>query len=76
MNKPETTTPAQHKALAPQAFLALGTPSLAYVRPIAVDGKPHYGIFAADGTALGAVPNRDLAFAAARQHDLEPVSIQ
>ncbi len=75
MDKPGTTPDASPKALAPQVFLALGTPSLAYVRPIAVNGQPHWGIFAADGTALAAVAARDLAFAAARQHDLEPVSV-
>jgi hypothetical protein len=34
-----------------------------------------FGIFAADGTGIGAAPSRELAFVAARQHDLEPVSV-
>ncbi|MEE8532323.1 MAG: DUF1150 family protein, partial [Alphaproteobacteria bacterium] len=33
------------------------------------------GIHAADGTVLGVTVDRDTAFAAARQNDLEPVSV-
>lgn len=66
---------AQRIAMAPAVFLALGTPHLAYVRPIVVENVERWGIFAANGTGLGVVANRDLAYVAARQHDLEPVAV-
>jgi len=56
-------------------FANFGAPVLAYVRPVATpEGKPAFGIFSASGLQLGIAPERDLAFAAARQHELEPVS--
>ena len=54
-------------------FAAWGMPELAFVRR-AEDGDG-WSIHAADGTQMGLAPNRDLAFAAIRQHDLEPVSV-
>ena len=58
-----------------EAHLVLGGPNTAYVKRVVVDGKFGYGIHAADGTVLAVVADRDVAFAAARQHDLEPVSV-
>jgi len=58
-----------------QDFLALGTPTLAYIREVVLEGEARHAIFSADGRGLGIVPSRELAFAAARQHDLEPVSV-
>ena len=40
-----------------------------------VDGGIAYAIHAADGAELAVFDNRDLAMVAARQHDLEPVSV-
>jgi hypothetical protein len=40
-----------------------------------VDGTMTWAIFAADGSAIGIAPDRDMAFAAARQNDLEPLSV-
>jgi hypothetical protein len=62
-------------ALTPAALQALGMPQLAYVRPIMIENIGRWAVFAADGTGLGVVATRDQAFAAARQHDLEPVSV-
>lgn len=61
--------------LANEAFLALGAPTLAYVRASDINGTDGFAIHGADGRVLGIAPTRDLAFAAARQHDLEPVSV-
>ncbi len=69
----KSTTP--RLAMAPAAFLALGTPLLAYVRPLVIEDAERWAIFAADGTGLGVVATRERAFAAARQHDLEPVAV-
>ena len=61
-----------------EAFAALGVQGVAYVRRLVetVPGESApraiYAIFAADGERIGTAPDRDLAFAAIRQHELEP----
>ena len=68
-----------HQAMSPEMFANLGAPDLAYIRPVSVDqGEGQvdaWGIFAANGNQLGVAPQRDLAFAAAVQNDLVPVSV-
>jgi hypothetical protein len=56
-------------------FAALGMNDIAFVKPVLVEGEKAYGIHAADGTPMAVVNGYDLAFAAIRQHDLEPVSV-
>jgi hypothetical protein len=68
-------TKATNTELPPEAFLALGAPTLAYIKAADINGNQGYAIFAADGNMIGAAPTRELAFAAARQHDLDPVSV-
>lgn len=46
-----------------------------YVKPFAVEGRQGYAIHAADGSPIGWCEERDVAFAAARQQNLEPVSV-
>lgn len=53
----------------------LGLPVVAYVRHDGPAGSGVWSIHAADGTHIGAAPNRDTAFAAVRQNDLEPLSV-
>jgi len=48
---------------------------IAYIKAVTIDGIRAYAIHAADGTALAIVKDRDVAFAAVRQHELEPVSV-
>lgn len=64
-----------HIMLSPEMFAALGAPSLAYVKAALIDDEPGFLIHGADGRLLGAAPTRELAFSAARQHDLNPVSV-
>lgn len=71
----QSGAPDGAQAMTPTAFLALGAPNLAYVRPVVVDGEPGFGIHSADGEMLAVMGDRDTAFAAARQHDLDPVSV-
>ena len=59
-----------------ETFVNLGAPDLAYIRPVQTPGGLAWGIYAANGTQLGLAPERDLAFAAAVQNDLMPVSVQ
>lgn len=47
----------------------------AYIREVTMDGVVVYGIHAPDGRLLGVAPDRDIAFAAARQHQLTPLSV-
>ena len=68
-----------------EALAAFAAPNLVYVREIdsselsKVEGLPAglklFAIHSADGTRVGVVGDRDAAFAAARQHELDPVSV-
>ena len=53
----------------------LAAESIAYVKPVEVDGKTVYAIHGADGRAMGWAPDRELAFAALKQQDIEPASV-
>jgi hypothetical protein len=61
--------------LAAQDFKTLGLEQLAYVKPVMMDGKATYVVYAADGTEIAVMANREIACAAVRQHDLEPLSV-
>jgi hypothetical protein len=79
------TGSARAPSLSAADFAALGVQGVAYVRRIlevadAKAGKKGGGepivvfaIHAADGERIGGAPSRELAFAAIRQHGLEPV---
>lgn len=69
MNIPEL------KSMSPEAFAYLGAPALAYVKEVKVEGAPAFAVHAADGTAIAIFDNRDYAFAAAKQNDLDAVSV-
>lgn len=58
-----------------ETFANLGAPDLAYVRLLETPEGKAWGIYSANGTQLGYAPERDLAFAAAVQNDLMPVSV-
>jgi hypothetical protein len=53
----------------------LGMQDIAYVKPVVVDGASSFAIYAADGTQMALIANRELAFAVVRQNELEPVSV-
>ncbi len=53
----------------------LGVQDLAYIKQVVIDGTTGYAVHAADGTEIVVLPNRDVAFATVRQHDLEPLSV-
>jgi hypothetical protein len=48
---------------------------LAYVKPVLVDGVAAFSLHAADGTQITVLPDREIALATLRQHDLEPLSV-
>ena len=74
MNSP-TSPRGEQPPMSSQAFLALGSMHVAYVKTVTLEGGIAYAIHAADGAQLAVFDNRDLAMVAARQHDLEPVSV-
>ncbi len=61
--------------LSVQDFATLGLDHLAYIRPIDRNGEPAFSIHAADGSPLSVLAERDIAFAAVRQNDMEPLSV-
>ena len=54
---------------------ALGVENVSYVKSVVENGVIAWAAYAADGTRLGLMPTRELAIAALKQHDLEPVSV-
>lgn len=63
------------REISPQDFALIGMQQLAYIKPTVVNGVSGFAIHAADGTQIGVAPTRDIAFAAVKQHELEPVSL-
>lgn len=63
------------KSLAQQEFAAFGLSQMAYVKRVATNSGDRYAIHAADGRYLHEFPSREVASAALRQHDLEPMSL-
>ena len=57
------------------AVAAFETPYVAYIKQVNVQGRDAYAIFASDGTELAVVEDRDVAFAAALQHEYLPLSV-
>jgi len=66
---------AHLRQLSTQDFASFGLDHVAYVRRVEVEGVPGFSIHAADGTPLSVLPERDVAFAAVRQNDMEPLSV-
>ena len=62
--------------LTPHAIAAaFDTPYVAYIKQVNVKGQDAYAICSSDGTELAVMGNRDVAFAAALQHEYLPVSV-
>ncbi|HYH17246.1 MAG TPA: DUF1150 family protein [Azospirillum sp.] len=55
-------------------FVTLGLMDRCYVKRVTRRGRTSYACYAADGTYLWRYPSREIAFAALRQHDMEPLS--
>lgn len=77
----EPTHAAPDPAMSEADFASWGLPELAFVKRVLVANSSSGGlsegwsIHAADGTHMGLAPSRELAFAAIKQHELEPVSV-
>jgi hypothetical protein len=71
----QDTTTRLLEDFSPEQFAALGVDKVAYVRPAVVEGQKVYAIHSADGSEIGMMAGRDVAVAAVKQHDMEPVSV-
>jgi hypothetical protein len=56
-------------------FESFGILEHAYIKTVQRRGRTHYAVHAADGTYLWHFSDRNTAFAAVRQQELEPVSV-
>jgi hypothetical protein len=63
------------KQMTSKDLASLGLSHVAYVKPVQLEGRTAYSIHAADGTEMGVMEDRDVAFSAIRVHDLEPMSV-
>lgn len=56
-------------------FANWGMPEVAFIKRVMLDEGESWAIHAANGAPMGLAPSREIAFAAVRQHELEPVSV-
>jgi hypothetical protein len=63
------------KTLSPTDLAALGLHHVVYIRQLVQNDQLMWSVYAADGTEMARVTDRDVAFAACRQHELEPLSV-
>lgn len=75
MNNERTSHAAERAPMSEADFASWGLPEVAFIKRVFVDNAEGWSIHAADGTHMGLAPSRDLAFAAVKQHELEPVSV-
>ena len=72
---PGAPLPLDIRHLSVEQLQALGVSQIAYVRPVLVDGNAAFAIHAADGTPMAVAGDRDVAFAAIRQHEMMPTLV-
>jgi hypothetical protein len=63
------------RQLSARELALFGMQDLAYVKPVIVNGVTAYAVHAADGTQIAVLPDREIAFATVRTHELEPLSV-
>ncbi|MHA1114261.1 MAG: DUF1150 family protein [Alphaproteobacteria bacterium] len=67
--------PDEWQRISSEQFAAFGVEAVAYVRPVVESGERAFAVCAANGAEMGVFPKHEIAFAAIRQHDLEPLSV-
>jgi len=65
----------QIRHMSARELALFGMQDLAYVKQVSVNGVASYAVHAADGTQIAVLPDREVAFATVRHHDLEPLSV-
>ena len=69
-------TTKQGTVMSDQDFAMHGIEQFAFVKPVTLDdGTEAFAIHAADGQQVAVLADREVAFAAVKQNDLEPVSV-
>lgn len=63
------------RQLSVKDFTAFGLNDIAYIKPVRVEGKANFAVHAADGTQLTVLNNLEVAQAAVRQYEMEPLSL-
>jgi hypothetical protein len=63
------------RQLSARELALFGMQDLAYVKSVSVNGVIEYAVHAADGTQIAVLPDREIAFATVRTHELEPLSV-
>ena len=61
--------------ITPKEFALLGMQDVAYIKRVTMEEGSAFAIHAADGTQVALLPEREIALATVRQHDLEPLSV-
>ena len=61
--------------MSPGDFTEWGVAHVAYIKPIILEDKTAYAIFAANGLQLGMADSLNVAGAVVVQNDLEPVNV-
>ncbi|MBU6505959.1 MAG: DUF1150 family protein [Alphaproteobacteria bacterium] len=72
MNNPELV---RLKNISAKEFALWGIQDIAYIRPVTIEGQKAYAVHAADGTQVAVMNTPEVAAAAVRQNDLEPLSV-
>lgn len=67
--------PMPMRAMSSRDFAMWGAQDVAYVKRVMVNEDVAWSIHGADGANIGMTHDRELAFAAVRQHELEPLSV-
>jgi hypothetical protein len=63
------------KHLSPQDWTDFGVNDVAYMKRVTLEGLPRYSIHAANGQPLAVMDTCEVAKAAIRQNELEPLSV-
>src|SRR5262245_36243368 len=72
----EVTTPLSTQvASTPLDLAKMGLTEIAYIRRAVINDTPVWSIHSAAGHPIGAAESFDQAWAAVKQHDLEPVRV-
>jgi hypothetical protein len=59
--------------LSPEQFAQLGTPDVAYFKPVIFKGQSVYAVHTADGSPVALAESRDIAIQLALDNDLHPI---
>lgn len=71
----KTALPVETTPMSVQDFTDWGLANVAYIKPVEMNGRTVYAVFAANGRQLGLMETLNSAHAALFQNDLEPVSL-